>query len=558
MTKAFPLIFCVLFSLTLWSYETPDWSEEVSLEEGLPRPDIYGHGIDLERIKKEGYVHALKWPVKVTGLLVPYEPLKYFLEGTKDSALHRLVEKIGKKSLGFESLDEMYNWLGLNEYPNVSSSIDVFHIPYPEQVFPDYRMGASIIETKHGKGLTFACATCHSGTFMGRSVMGLTNKRPRANEFFVMAKKYIPYIPSGVFKAGTNATTQEKRMFKRTKDNLKYVGAVAPRVLGLDTSLPHVALSLDKRADDDIASKVRTYRSERHPLYTMPADSKPMPWWNLKYKTRWLSDGSIIQGNPVLTNFLWNELGRGTDLVELEKWMRDNQESIDDLTAAVFATSAPHWTDFFPDHTIDLKKAKRGEKVFVNSCQSCHGQYIKNWSLSGSKNKPYTEQLKTHKVHYHKKTPVIDIGTDPNRYLATKYFASKLNNLKISKWMKTVVVPQKGYVPPPLEGIFLRYPYMHNNSIPNLCALMMHPDNRPVIFVQGPANELSDYDQECLGYPVGGKIPLAWWKDKNAVYRAGTPGLSNQGHTKAFWDKEGKSIMNDKEKSDLLEFLKTL
>ena len=240
------LSFCTLTSV--WGYKTPDWSANATLEEGLPRPDIYGHGVDLERVKKEGYIHALKWPVKVTGLLVPYEPLKYFLEGSKDTALHRLIEKIGKKKLGYENLDGMYEWLGLNEYPVAPNREGVFHIPYPEQVYPDYRMGASIIQTKHGKGLTFACASCHSGTFMGRSVMGLTNKRPRSNDFFILAKKYIPYIPSGVFRAGTNATLQEKKMFKRTQDNLKYVGAVAPQVLGLDTSLPHVALSLDKNS----------------------------------------------------------------------------------------------------------------------------------------------------------------------------------------------------------------------------------------------------------------------------------------------------------------------
>lgn len=555
MIKVLFLFF--FFSLISQANQVPDWSAEVVLEEGLPRTDIYGHGSDLKRVQKEGYVHALKWPVDVTGLLVPYEPLKYFLEGKKENALHRLIERIGKKQLGYENLDDMYEWLGLNEYPTERTD-DVFYIPYPERTFPDYRMGASIIQTKHGKGLTFACATCHSGTFMGKSVMGLTNKRPRANDFFVLAKKYVPYIPSGVFKAGTNATNQEKRMFRRTKENLKYVGAVAPQVLGLDTSLPHVALSLDKRRDDDIASKVLTIRPERHPLYDMPADSKPMPWWNLKYKTRWLSDGSIVQGNPVLTNFLWNELGRGTDLVELEKWMRDNTDRIDQLTAAVFATKAPHWTDFFPDHTIDIKKAKRGEKVFVNSCQKCHGSYIKNWSIEGNEVLTYADRLKTFEVRYHKKTPVIDMGTDPNRYLATKYFASKLNKLKISKWMNTVVVAQKGYVPPPLEGIFLRYPYMHNNSIPNLCALMMRPEDRPVIFIQGPSNTLSDFDQDCLGYPVGGNIPLSWWKDKTAVYRANMPGLSNKGHSKAFWDKDGESLMSDKEKKDLLEFLKTL
>jgi hypothetical protein len=264
-------------------------------------------------------------------------------------------------------MDGMYGWLGLNLYPDNTVAEEVFQIPYPTTngERPDYRMGASLIRAPHSPqstGLTFSCATCHSGTFMGRTVMGLTNKRPRANEFFVMAKKYVPLIPSGFFRIATKASQEEKAMFKRTKENLKYVGSVSPQVLGLDTSLPHVALSLHKRGDDDIASKKPVRRRSPHQLNTFVADSKPMPWWNLKYKTRWLSDGSIVAGNPILTNFLWNELGRGTDLEELEEWMKNNQDRIEKLTAAAFATRAPHWTDFFPASSIDIQMAQgRGE-----------------------------------------------------------------------------------------------------------------------------------------------------------------------------------------------------
>ena len=150
-------------------------------------------------------------------------------------------------------------------------------------------------------------------------------------------------------------------------------------------------------------------------LKSFVADSKPMPWWNLKYKTRWLSDGSLISGNPILTNFLWNELGRGTDLLELENWMDQSQTKIKYLTAAIFATKAPHWTDFFPTHSINLTSAKRGETIFQNTCQSCHGVYQKGWGLPNADQLNIKDKLKTFKVTYHSKTPVINVGTDPNR-----------------------------------------------------------------------------------------------------------------------------------------------
>jgi cytochrome c1 len=552
--KALSLSILITF-ISINLFANPDWSESATIELGTDRSDIYDLGSeDLKEVKRQGYIHALKWPVTVTGLLIPYKPLKYFLEEKKDNPLRRLIERIAEAKLGYDDMDGLYDWLGLNEYPDNTVVNGIFQIPYPTYngSKPDYRVGASIIRAPHvpnSDGMTFSCATCHSGTFMGKTVMGLTNKRPRANEFFVMAKKYVPLIPSGFFKVATKATKEEKKMFKKTKGNLKWVGAVPPQVLGLDTSLPHVALSLHKRADDDIASKKSPRRRRRpHKLETFPSDSKPMPWWNLKYKTRWLSDGSIVQGNPILTNFLWNELGRGTDLEELEDWMKDNEEKIKKLTAAAFATKAPQWTDFYPASSLDIQSAKRGEVVFNRSCQKCHGEYEKRWSYPLAELEPISEQIKTERVFYHEKTPVKDVGTDPNRWMATETFAAGLNKLRISKWMKTVVVPQKGYVPPPLEGVFLRYPYMHNNSIPNLCALMMKPSERPKFFVQGPSTKAEHYDEDCVGYPTGSKIPKEWMKEKEAHFDATKPGLLNIGHSRPFYDEDGNPKMSEVEK----------
>ena len=50
---------------------------------------------------------------------------------------------------------------------------------------------------------------------------------------------------------------------------------------------------------------------------------------------RWLLDGSVVSGNPVYTNLIWNEIGRGTDLKELEAWLDKNQKTVDEITAAV-------------------------------------------------------------------------------------------------------------------------------------------------------------------------------------------------------------------------------
>jgi hypothetical protein len=542
----------------IWNY--PDWSSDFSFNEGENRKNLYNLSSDkLNDTWSSGYQHAYKWPVDITGLYIPYESFKYFLESDDQSPLKKFIFNIAKKQVGFYSLEEFYKWLGLQAFPKHE-----IHAPspvhFPNGVRPDYYMGASIIDTPFkAKGLTFSCAACHSQSLFGKPVMGLTNKRPSANEFFMLGKKYIPILPPRLYQLSTKASKAEYELLKRSKHYFSGAGAKLPLVRGLDTSLAQVALSLAKRNKDEYASKSSYYEKHprRSPLENIPADSKPAVWWNLKYKTRWLSDGSIISGNPILTNFLWNEIGRGTDLKQLESWMKTNKDKVMELSAAVFATEAPRWENFLPQYPINISRAQKGEKIFNNTCKKCHGEYQKAWNTN--KNLNYLESLKTTKVVYHEETPVIDVGTDPFRYRGMKYFYKQLNQLKISKWMNAVVVPQEGYVPPPLVGIWSRYPYLHNNAIPTLCDLVTPPSKRTKIFYQGPSdNPDTDFDSNCVGYPRGEKVPKHWQQERYAKFDVSKDGLRNTGHYKMFLNDDGTEKYSWEQKMDLIEFLKTL
>jgi hypothetical protein len=539
-----------------------DWSETAMIPETGHRKDIFNVGpIKLKTLTRKGYIHALKYPVTVSGAFLPIEPFKNFMESDSKNPIKKIIQKIAKKQMPFKNMRELYNWLGLAPYNN-ENEVGIYRIPYPDGVKPEYPMGASLVKTKWGQALTFSCATCHSSQFFGKSIMGLTNKRVRANHFFVFAKKYVPYVTGGMFKFGTNANKLEKEMYMRTRNNLPSVGAISPQVLGLDTSLPQIALSFARRNNDHIASKSQQYEKKprKNHLEKFVADSKASVWWNLKYKTRWLSDGSIIKGNPVYTNFLWNEIGRGVDLEELQQWLKENQPIVEEITAAIFATEPPKWTDFFSVNRINIERAKNGEKLFNQSCRKCHGTYTKAWSQSGADTLSANEKVKTINVRYFKRTPVKNVATDPQRYQATKYFSDSLNQLKISKFMEVVVEPQIGYVPPPLVGIFSRYPYMHNNSIPTLCDVLRNPNQRTASFYQGPnSNKETDYDFECVGYPTGKLIPESWKKEKDAFFDTSKPGLRNIGHYSTIMlTKEGVEKYNAQEKQDIIEYLKTL
>lgn len=554
------LFLTILISFSALSQDAHLWQAQTPITH--PRENIYEvPPTQFHELVENGKVHSLFYPVASSKLAIPYWPLKNFFESSPDSRVRRILNELAKTVSPFKSMDDLYSYLGLHRFPSETQWQTPNSIPELNSEEMSLPMGATIMKTAHGDTLTFSCAACHVGDLFGVKVIGLTNRFPRANEFFTEGQRLAPYISSYVFKESLETTEGERLLLVQAKENLKYVGAKKPTVLGLDTSLAQVALSLSKRDQDEYGS--RTKLSHRFPrknvLSKKIADSKPAVWWTLKYKNRWLSDGSIISGNPVYTNLLWNEIGRGADLRELEKWMTENDQTIKELTAAVFAAKAPRYEKFFGVERIDIEKARRGEKHFNTSCMRCHGTYVKGWSLPEAHQLSKEELIQNVKVVYHTQTPVRNVGTDPGRYEGMNAFAADLNRLKISKTLGTVVVPQKGYVPPPLDGIWARWPYFHNNSVANLCELLTASNLRAKTYWAGPANNReTDFDQDCVGYPIGAKTPAKWKKDKDFFYDTNREGMSNSGHDDKIFIKDGKEIFTQVQKKEIIEFLKTL
>ncbi|MCB0347270.1 MAG: hypothetical protein KDD37_00465 [Bdellovibrionales bacterium] len=535
-------------SFSLWEEHSP------TPVNGLSNP--YQLSIeDLKASSKNGRLHALNYPVNVTGILLPYAPVKQVLDADTEHPIRKKIYEVMQGISKIGSFDEMNAWLGLHQYPETEDE-GPYYIPKREGLIEN-RMGFSMLERVGAKGFTFSCAACHTSNVFGKKIMGLTNRFPRANEFFVKGKSAFKIINKMNFQLLTDSTDEEVRMLTKTRSNLRFVEAVKPRQLGLDTSLAHVALSLSHRKKDEYAKK--TWGSanfpREEPLRKFVADSKPGVWWNVKYKNRWLLDGSLVSGNPILTGILWNEIGRGTDLHDLEDWFKENNQVIEDLTTAVFSATPPQITDFFTEDSFDLEKAKLGQKVFeAAKCNKCHGDYQKAWDMGV---KTWPEVLKTTSVKYPEQTLVKDVGTDPNRWQGMASLL-QLNNLAISKKNNMLIKQQEGYVPPPLVGIWVRWPYFHNNSIPNLCALVSPPEERPVTYYAGEAKDPNvDFDFECNGYPLGNKTPEAW-KTKEYMYDTTRAGMRNTGHYKMFLDEEGNERFSQTEKMALIHFLQTL
>ena len=84
--------------------------------------------------------------------------------------------------------------------------------------------------------------------------------------------------------------------------------------------------------------------------------------------------------------------------------------------------------------------------------------------------------------------PVAEVGTDSHRLdmwtpesSATAYNAYGQGTTGSSRRFRTT----GGYVSVPLEGLWLRAPYLHNGSVPSLADLLETPDHRPRRFWRG-------------------------------------------------------------------------
>ncbi len=543
-------------------WQEPDWSREAEVS-GESRANLYRLPPgQLERVVTRGREHAVHYPVEPTGILIPWNAFKDFMNHPEKNPLRRFLQGIFKDLAGFESTDEVFDWLGLQRYPEYHDARPIYQLPpAPAPETEVHHLGVTLRQRHGEQGFTLGCATCHSGALFGKVVLGLTNRFPRANAFFESGIQASERVTPGLFDLILRPKSGESRQYRETHQALAAVGTKEPAALGLDTSLAQVALSLNHRNPDSEAS--RNPRFEKNPrpdsLDSSIADSKPAVWWNLKYKTRWLSDGSIVSGNPIFTNFIWNEIGRGVDLPSLERWLASDADTVRELTAAVFATEAPRITDFFPAERIPLAQAQRGQKIYQESCARCHGVYEKAWDQSGSEHLAAADRLVTTRVRYFEQTPVKDVGTDPQRARGMQSLAEKLNPLRISQVNGILIEPQRGYVPPPLVGIWARWPYLHNNSVPSLCALLTRASDRPRQYQAGEARDPErDFDLDCNGYPQGDAVPEEWKGRKERLFDASRPGLRNSGHDEGIFLDQGQERLTREQKLDLIRFLQTL
>ena len=208
-------------------------------------------------------------------------------------------------------------------------------------------------------------------------------------------------------------------------------------------------------------------------------------------------------------------------------------------------------------YPIDSALAAQGQPIFEQYCARCHGKPHPPFrrqppdSVECSNTARDAECVGT-------VVPIDKIGTDPSRLNSyTWLLAVNQSTLYAGfekDWGFDPPYPQRfhsfkktdGYANMPLDGIWLRAPYLHNGSVPNLRELLEPSSARTKIFYRG--NDV--FDPQNVGF-----IANIAAQGGREFFRFDTSqrGNGNQGHEGTAYG----TALSANEKRALLEYLKT-
>ena len=364
--------------------------------------------------------------------------------------------------------------------------------PYPNDGLP---MGLRIAPyLPVFKGIGIDCMTCHGGSIMGQSIVGLGNSSLDIQALFEemaaageMPVK-LPFTFSNV--RGTNEA-----------------GAFAVYLLGY--------------RNDDLS-----LREERRDLGLHDDACEDVPaWWLLKKKkTMYYIGATDARSVRSIMQFMMHPLTFPSDF-------RKAESQFQDILQYILTLEPPKYP--FP---IDRKLAVKGKTIFTDHCSKCHGTY--------GENPTYPNKI----------IPLDEIGTDPKRY---NNIGEKFGIAYNASWFakEPNIKPGKatgGYQAPPLDGIWATAPYFHNGSVPTLAGVL-NSKSRPRNFTRSYRTEKDDYDTVNVGWRISdpSQSKSLTTFERRKIYDTTQPGRSNGGHL------YGDELSHD-ERMALIEYLKTL
>ncbi len=356
------------------------------------------------------------------------------------------------------------------------------------------------------------CLQCHAQGFEGKLYVGLGN----TFQDFTNFGKSSSYLNSAAIKV---MQTFAPNQYPSTKAIITSFSAIAPY---MQTEVQGV------NAADRLAALLVAHRDPQTlewlptPILDIPNEVVPTDvpaWWLLKKKNAMFYNG-FGRGDFGKFLMLSNIL-----TVKDSSEAREVNSHFGDVLAYIKSINPPKYPK-----AIDDNLAAKGKTIFTNTCSKCHGTY-------GDDGK-YPNLL----------IPASIIRTDSMLYLGNQQNPQFIDWFNKSWFAQgdhpARLEPYKGYVAPPLDGIWITAPYLHNGSVPTLQALL-NSKERPRYWKRNFKQPTYDYDN------IGWQYETVTAPEKRTTYNTDLPGYRNVGHT--FGDK-----LSDAERKAVIEYLKTL
>jgi mono/diheme cytochrome c family protein len=417
--------------------------------------------------------------------------------------------------------DSGYKFIVEGDYVNSGLPVFFYRMGFPgakdhlkrEGRNAGIRHDFNVVQAPNGEEIIVPnCLQCHAQEFNGELIMGLGN----ANADFTGTKGFDSNILEGVLGKYMKVN---KKKDEASKEFLTVSKAISTKILtpvrGVNSADKLAAVLISHRDRNTLAWNDTA--SVELPDEVIPSDVPA--WWLLKKKNAMFYNGF---GRGDFGTFLM-----GAILLTVNDTAHANKvnEQMDDVLAYLRKLEPPKYP--FP---IDSTKASAGKLIFEKRCSSCHGTYGNNPS--------YPNYLIPQQV----------IGTDSLLNKSNYQYSDMIEWFNTSWFSRgenaAKLVPFNGYIAPPLDGVWITAPYLHNGSVPTIEALL-HSRKRPVYWSRNFSR--TEYDYSKLGWKYKEEQKAL---NKN-TYNTTLPGYGNYGHY--FGDR-----FTDQERTAVIEYLKTL
>ncbi len=434
-----------------------------------------------------------------------------------------------------------------------------FGMIYEDGKDPRYDLPVGV-SMRHFRGIDVVylnCAACHTGT-----VRDFASQKPQI----------VPGMPAHTFNLGawgqflTSVVKEEKFTPDRIMDQIDYMQDSPHRLVEKPDLINRLifryyAVHLMRQQLITLGDRLSFIHTDTWGPGRVDTFNAPKALLNFPMKK--YADPDELVGNADFPS-VWNQ--RPREGMQLH-WDGNNALVAERNLSAAFGTGAyPPTLDAprvqrtaryletatppsFPAEHIDGALAQRGKQYYQERCVGCHG-----W-----REPPFRHNPPEHGEDVGTVDPIDDIGTDRAR-LNSYTWPLMVNQSTLyagyeRDWGFAPDYPQRfshfrkqpGYANLPLDGIWLRAPYLHNGSVPNLWELLKPAEERAEFFCRGG----DVYDYRNVGFVSEMKMK----QDKCDFFLFDThkTGNGKSGHT---GHRFGTDLLPD-QKWALIEYLKT-